>query len=61
MGLEQQRKAALGALQSQIDVVQCVATLRSAKRFSPIWTASLKSYVLELHFFFSNLNSFETL
>lgn len=43
MGLEQQRKAALGALQSQIDVVQCVATVRSVKRFSPIWTASLKS------------------
>lgn len=57
MGLEEQRKAALGALQSQIDVVQCVAPVHSVKCFSPIWTESLKSYVLELHFFF-NLNSF---
>lgn len=51
MGLEQHRKAALGALQSQIDVVQCLATVRSVKGFSPIWMTSLKSYVLELHFF----------
>lgn len=41
--LEQQQKAALGALQTQIDVVQCVATLHSVKCFIPIWTARLKS------------------
>lgn len=51
VGLEQQRRAALGALQSQIDVVQCLATVHCVKSFSPIWTTSLKSYVLELHFF----------
>lgn len=36
-------KAALGALQSQIDVVQCAATVHSVKCFTHIWTASLKS------------------
>lgn len=43
VGLEQRQKAALGALQTQIDVVQCAATLHSAKCFIPIWTARLKS------------------
>lgn len=43
VGLEQQQKAALVALQSQIDVVQCEAAGRSVKHFSPIWTTSLKS------------------
>ena len=58
MGLEQQRKAALGALQSQIDVVQCVATVRSAKRFSPILDGKFKVLGLRTSFFFFNLNSF---
>lgn len=43
VGLEQRQKAALGALQTQIDVVQCAATLHSVKCFIPIWTARLKS------------------
>lgn len=43
VGLEQQQKAALGALQTQIDVVQCAATRHSVKCFIPIWTVWLKS------------------
>ena len=52
MGLEQQRKAALGALQSQIDVVQCSATVRSVKRLNPYLDGKFKVLRLTSFFFF---------
>lgn len=54
VGLEQQQKAALGALQTQIDVVQCAATPHSAKCFihPPGLDCTVKVLGLRTSFFF---------
>lgn len=51
VGLEEQQKAALGALQTQIDVVQCAAMLHSAKCFIPHLDCAVKVLGLRTSFF----------
>lgn len=41
-GIGTAAKGSFGALHSQIDVVQCRATVHSVKHLSPIWMAILK-------------------